>query len=212
MRTNESVAIYHSIRVDDSDQHHILQQAVCVFCPIVCPTMSLISIDGASWPTSSFKMLNDENPTAAHGQQQQQETTQSKCLMYRKPRKSKNRQKKTMATHPSSSSSEIPSSWEDVSQADSCKFPESDCCLPEEAEDQESSVLGSVDGQTLGPASPDNDGDHSPDPTESLPTMLAIGSAPSDDDSLIDEIYDDHDCPALPDDPSEVGSTADALI
>jgi hypothetical protein len=149
-------------------------------------------------------MLNDENPTAAHGQQQQQDTTPSKCLMYRKPRKRKNRQKKTMATvtHPSSSSSSIQSSWEDVSQPDSCKYPGSDCCLPEEAEDQESAVLGSVDGQTLGPASPDNDGDHSPDPTESSPTMLAIiGSAPSDDDSLLDAIYDDSDCPALPDDP-----------
>ena len=141
---------------------------------------------------------NDEHPTTAHGQQQHV-MKQDTCFMTwvaRKPRK-----KRMMATHPSNSTSSVTDSWENVSQPDSCRFPESDYGLPEE-DDQKSAVLdGSVDGQALGPASPDK-------------TTLFVRSAPSDEESVFDEIFDDDDCAPLSENTSEAGSstpTADQI-
>ena len=75
-----------------------------------------------------------------------------------------------MATRETNSTSSVTTSWEVVDEGVSCQCS---------ASDQKSAVLdGSVDGQTPGPASPDDllrsevprpksDGDHSPNHTES---------------------------------------------
>ena len=109
-----------------------------------------------------------------------------------------------MATLPSHSTSSDAGSWEMVGEGDSCRFSECDHGMPE-AEDQESAVLdGSVNGETPGPASPDDlprsevprpksDGDHSPNPTESSPATFVMRSAPSGDDSLYKDIYNDEE-------------------
>ena len=143
----------------------------------------------------------DNGRSMAIDGQQQQETQQGKCVMYLARKKRKNRKKKVMAIHDSKSTSSVAASWEKV-DGDSCRCSEFD---------QESAVSdGSVDGQTPEPASPNDlfrpegpqpksDGDTSRGPAV-FPAEL------SDDDSFLDEYFNDDDVPPLPDELPEAGS------
>ena len=158
----------------------------------------------------------DNGRSMAIDGQQQQETQQSKCLMFWARKKRKNRKKKVMAINDSNSTSSVAASWEKV-DGDSCRCSEFD---------QESAVLdSSADGQTPEPASPNDllrpegpqpksDGDPSQNPTESSPAMLVCPAAFSDDDSLVNEFYNDDGCKSLSDELPEAGSptpTPDAV-